>query len=97
MAARRKSASRNRMRAVICPPRLVVVKRRAFDHGGAEFTGAKSSRVPGRHVRVIEPPSSGSGGMLDLVGTHQKVGRNFPRLADLVDQRMTAPATANWR
>src|ERR1700680_3686196 len=49
--------------------------------------------------RAIEPPSAGSGGSLDLVGTNQKVGRNFPRLADLVDHldRERAPTRKNFR
>src|SRR5579862_5792056 len=48
---------------------------------------------------AIVPPSAGSGGLFDLVGTNQKVGWNFPRLADLVDHLdgKRAPTRKNFR
>src|ERR1700674_5408239 len=50
-------------------------------------------------ARAMEPPSAGSGGLFDLVGTNQKVGWNFPRLADLVDHLdgKRAPTRKNFR
>src|SRR3984893_14850267 len=50
-------------------------------------------------ARAIVPPAAGSGGLFDLVGTNQKVGWNFPRLADLVDHLdgKRAPPRKNFR
>jgi len=50
-------------------------------------------------TRAIETPSAGSGSSLDPVGTNQKIGRNFPRLADLVDHLdgKRAPTRKNFR
>src|ERR1700686_4851585 len=50
-------------------------------------------------ARAIVPPSAASGGLFDLVGTNQKVGWNFPRLADLVDHLdgKRTPTRKNFR
>src|SRR5438876_11001675 len=50
-------------------------------------------------ARVIEPSSGGSGGAFGLVGTNQKVSRDFPRFADLVNHldRERSPTRKNLR
>src|SRR5882724_3808367 len=59
--------------------------------------------VPGRvadQTRGITlTPISRSGGSLDLVGTNQKISRNLPRFADLVNHldRERSPARKNLR
>src|SRR5256885_11469606 len=58
----------------------------------------RCSRTSSR-ARAIGQPFRRSSGNLDLVGTNKKVGRNFPRLADLVDHLdcECAPTRKNLR